>query len=50
MTCEDKEKERIEEMEIEEEEKKRLLREVKLHKYIGACMNAAWSTSETLQN
>merc|ERR1712130_717996 len=35
LTCEKKEKEKIEEMELDEEEKLRLLRKVRLHKYVG---------------
>ena len=34
-TCEEKEKKRIDELDIEEDEKRKMTREVRLHKYIG---------------
>ena len=45
MTCETREKEKIEEMEIEEDDKKRRMREIKLQKYIGETSRSMYERS-----
>ena len=45
MTCEGRERDRIEELEVEEEEKNRMRRQIRLHEYVGETSRSMYERS-----